>query len=617
MSEVLSEPVGPVVGPVSAGNVFGSAESFLLSGAQYDIAIGGLPFVKAPSDERPYARETAEFRKQQIDQSNTVGDQSLTGFWTRGQLSFHRGAGINFYEVLDGEAVFNRFTDAQDVDVWTPGEVTVKRPRTTITADGTADVLLWDGVLATRTTGGNVHERTYAGVATAKPSTDGNPFSSIDTDGTNIYGTNGAKIEKCIPGGSFATLWTHHVPGRTWLNVWWAKQRLWAVDSAGELFTLSTVGGTTAGGDILWTSGRADATWTLTDSDGGVFIASGNTVYMSTTDASAATPVLGAPVSVASVGAQETISTIGSYLGHLVVCSGVGVRMGRIQANGVLLGNLIFAADASDCTRLAFRESVVLTTATVGSACRMYEVNVLDQTTELSGAYAPVRSVATSPTAHGSFVLPDGRVGTFSSAGISLEDAASVGESGYVQTAFHRFGTLEPKDFRSLTVRAEGSGGTVAVSKVARDGTVTSLVTLGEANFYENEISLNLSGPTDYIGLRFTLNAVAGESPTLLGYQLRALPAPERQRLIQIPLMCFDTEQVGSRDYGHRGWAWERLEALEDMERDSGTVTYQDFNTGETATVMIESVQFQNKTPPRSDSNGFGGFIVLTLRKVT
>jgi hypothetical protein len=91
----------------------------------YDVAVGGLPFIYAINDERPYIRQTAPFRKEQFDNGAEPGEQSLTGWWLRSQSSFHGGEGIKFYDPSAGEVVAHRFTDSKNVDVWTKGQVTL------------------------------------------------------------------------------------------------------------------------------------------------------------------------------------------------------------------------------------------------------------------------------------------------------------------------------------------------------------------------------------------------------------------------------------------------------------------------------------------------------------
>ena len=70
----------------------------------YDVAIGGMPFIYAISDARPYIRQTAPFRKEQFDNQTEPGEQSLTGWWIRSQMSFHGGDGITFFDPAGSSA---------------------------------------------------------------------------------------------------------------------------------------------------------------------------------------------------------------------------------------------------------------------------------------------------------------------------------------------------------------------------------------------------------------------------------------------------------------------------------------------------------------------------------
>jgi hypothetical protein len=80
---VLSNPAG--------------ATSYSTTGVAYDVAFAGLPFFLAASDDSPYRRVTAQYRKQQYDQTREAGEQSLTGWWFRSQSSFHLGQGIKYF----------------------------------------------------------------------------------------------------------------------------------------------------------------------------------------------------------------------------------------------------------------------------------------------------------------------------------------------------------------------------------------------------------------------------------------------------------------------------------------------------------------------------------------
>jgi hypothetical protein len=105
----------------------------------YDVALGGLPFIYAISDARPYTRQTAPFRKDQFDNGAEPGEQSLTGWWIRSQASFHSGSGIKFYDpATTDENGHYRFADSKGLDVWTKGQVTLLKSCTsTHTVTGT------------------------------------------------------------------------------------------------------------------------------------------------------------------------------------------------------------------------------------------------------------------------------------------------------------------------------------------------------------------------------------------------------------------------------------------------------------------------------------------------
>ena len=110
--------------PLNVGNP-GTSGFWTNSGEDYDVAFGGIPFFLAPTDQNPYQRETAPYRKEQFDSSKEPGEQSLTGWWIRSQSSFHIGQGIKFYDPSSGESSPYRFADSQGVDVWTKGQVTL------------------------------------------------------------------------------------------------------------------------------------------------------------------------------------------------------------------------------------------------------------------------------------------------------------------------------------------------------------------------------------------------------------------------------------------------------------------------------------------------------------
>ena len=108
----------------SLSNPAGST-NYSSTGEAYDVAIGGLPFFLLNSDDAPYRRVTAQYRKQQIDQSREPGEQTLTGWWLRSQSSFHYGQGIKFFEPVQDESLRFQYTESKGIDVWTKGQATL------------------------------------------------------------------------------------------------------------------------------------------------------------------------------------------------------------------------------------------------------------------------------------------------------------------------------------------------------------------------------------------------------------------------------------------------------------------------------------------------------------
>ena len=101
------------------------ATNYSATGEAYDVAIAGLPFFLLNSDDSPYRRVTAQYRKQQIDQSREPGEQTLTGWWLRSQSSFHYGQGIKFFEPIQDESLRFQYTESKGIDVWTKGQATL------------------------------------------------------------------------------------------------------------------------------------------------------------------------------------------------------------------------------------------------------------------------------------------------------------------------------------------------------------------------------------------------------------------------------------------------------------------------------------------------------------
>jgi hypothetical protein len=191
-----------------------------------------LPFFLAASDEQPYRRVTAEYRKKQIDQTREAGEQTLTGWWVRSQSSFHLGAGIKFFEPQQEESLRFQYTESKGLDVFTRGQATLLNDTASFYAgaaaaqligvnDGTDDcILVTDGTDLKKITSaaGTPTTITQAGAAST--------IFSLTTDGSNYYFINGTRVHKGSVGAVPADAEIYTAASTTRATIRYVKQRL-------------------------------------------------------------------------------------------------------------------------------------------------------------------------------------------------------------------------------------------------------------------------------------------------------------------------------------------------------------------------------------------------------
>ena len=191
---------------------------------------------------------------------------------------------------------------------------------------------------------------------------------------------------------------------------------------------------------------------------------------------------------------------------------------------------------------------------------------------------------------------------------------------GYVQTGLIRYNTLEPKNFKRIVGQGSFTYGSMSIQTIDVNNNIYDSVSYDAVIGNPEVIISQPAGSQDAIGLRFRLYRDATDntkSPTFKGYQLKAVPATPRTRIISVPLFNYDTEtDKYNSTLGYEGRAIERLAALENAESGGDVVTFQDFRTGEIRQCLIEEVKFTDITPPDKRFTGYGGIINLTIRTV-
>ena len=626
--------------PYTLSNPAGST-NFQATGVAYDIAINGLPFFLAASDDSPYRRVTAQYRKQQYDQTREAGEQSLTGWWFRSQSSFHLGQGIKYFEPAQDESLRFQYTESKGVDVWTKGQATLLN--TTVRAlpsandtiiiganDGTNDCL----VVAD---GSDLKKITMSDDA-ASPSTyvqAGTPSTILDltTDGIRYWFINGNHVHRGNIGGATSDVETYNASGTTSARIKYIKQRLIATIN-NKLYELNA---THSGGGSLpsdhYTHPQTDWIWT-TISEGpnaiyvGGFSRKNSSVYKITLDLANANalgfPELSVPSVVIDLPEGETINTFDTYLGlYAVLCTNKGVRVGVLGAEGnVSYGPLLFE---TECTDVVFRDKFAYVSTKQGSESGLVRIDlsqpVVPNSLVFAYAWDACASGETTLTNSVAFLGGTDRVAfSVPGDGVWVESYAVKVASGYLKTGFIRYNTLEGKLFKLLTPRIDTTNGSLNISSIGYDYTEYLIGTFAEESVVQ-EIGIPYpQGPQEYLAFKFTLNRDAQDStlgPLFTGYQLKSLPAVPRQRLIQYPLFCFDHESDKfGVEVGYEGSSWDRMQQLEAVENAGDSIRIEDFRTGESFIGLIEEMDFINKTPQDKKFSGFGGLLVVTIRSV-
>ena len=629
--------------------------TYTASGYAYDVAINGLPFFIAASDDNPYRRVTAQYRKQQIDQSREPGEQTLTGWWLRSQSSFHYGQGIKFFEPIQDESLRFQYTESKGVDVWTKGQATLlksvnnyssitnglqtnKRPYQSARSIrySTKDaVLIWDGYKINKVEA----DGTVISFVNYTPGTD-YPIYSVCDDGTYAYwvtnkvGTNRLQVNKRPLDSSAAAteMFTHATITVTNAVIEYTKERLvMCVNDKVYEFSSSAV----VLPSPVYTHSDDDHIFTSITSSGSAIYISGysgiqSNIYKFTLSTAGAMPTLTSAITAAELPAGERVFKISYYLGNMAIGTNQGMRIADAsQLDGsITYGGLVFESD-QPVYDFAFRDRYIWAASSVDGQAGVTRIDLGQPLGNLQFPYAwdiyDSADTTGNQTTACAFVGDTGRMAFCNNAGASngkvyIESATVLLASGYLQTGYVRYNTLELKIFKMLQARLDTTNGGLLIDSVDSESNAVNIGTFGQGGTVP-EININYpQAAQQYLGFKFTLTRSTTDTtkgPLFTGYQIKALPAIPRQRLIQYPLFCFDHESDKfGNEVGYEGSAYSRLTSLESVENAGDTIQVQDFRTGEAYLGLIEEMDFINKTPEDKRFTGYGGYLVVTIRTV-
>ena len=621
----------------------------------YDIAVGGMPFILATSNERPYGRRTAPFKKDQFDSTNEPGEQSLTGWWIRSQMSFHGGSGINFFDpATNDENGHYRFADSKGLNVWTKGEVTLLNNCTqghnttgairsngrafqtmrSIKWNSSSGVLLHDeyDVDKIDTNGTVTHFIDYNAGINA-------PVYAICDDGTTAYWiTNSAtkkEIYKKALTGTTATantLMFDEIGLVTNATMEYVKDRIvMCVDNKVYNFAASAV----AMPSVLYTHPVSSHTYTsITASGPAIYIAGYNgiqsTIQKFTLNTDGTMPTLSAAQVAAELPVGEVVHKIYYYLGYMMIGTDKGIRAAIVndQDGSISYGPLIVET-SQPCYDFAARNHFIWCATGVDVEPRVIRIDLSTEIETLRFAWANdiyYDGVTGHQTTACAFANGTDRLAfctTYASTTngyVYMEDDTTLRTTGYLTTGNIRYGTLEPKNFKRLLARGNYTYGSMTLETLDANGNEYDHIAYDSS---VPPVEVTTSTPAtaqEYVAYKFIMYRDGTDStkgPVFKGYQAKATIATPRQRLISHYVYCFDEEtDKYNVPFGYSGRAYDRILALEAIEENGDIVTWQDLNTGESRQVQIEGISLVNNTPPDKNSNGFGGILEIVVRTV-
>lgn len=618
-----------------SGRTGKASARFSPSGIAYDYAIGGMPFLSAVNDQRARTHAGAPIRKEQFDNQEIPGEQSLANWWLRSQSTFIGGAGLLYQDPSVDNAYAIRFGESTGINPWVNGKATLLRSTTQDIADAGTDPQLvlgyhdgtdryWhaSGAALTSSDGATDTAVVWGGTGT---------ITSLASDGTNYYAADSTGIYSGTGAGAGAKVWDTGAD----TVASWVKGRLMAGigPSVYELVggtppTLPTAKFTHLNSAWKWTS--------FAEGPDSIYAAghagSVSGIYRFVLDGTGEVPVLTGGVVTAQLPHGEQVLSMTAYLGTFVgIGTSRGFRVGQINASGdIEYGPLLFEIDGGVSAIGAFdRFFFVAATDAIEGESGLYRVD-LGQPLQ-GGQISPAITFAyaTDLQAHvtgdvtgvSNFGNSDRMVFAVTGSGAYLESASDLEETGTLSTGRVRFNTLEPKIYKFLSVRTETLQGSVSASVIDPGGGDTSVITISEGSglSIDNVIMTAPGEPAEWVQIKLTLTRSATDATqgaTITGWQLKAMPGAVRQRLITLPLLCFDREEDRRGQWhGHVGRSADRLARFEQLFQLGDSVTFQNLATGESTLVVIDDYRFEQTSPPGPKA-GAGGVLWMELRTI-
>ena len=355
-----------------------------------------------------------------------------------------------------------------------------------------------------------------------------------------------------------------------------------------------------------------------------------STIQKFTLSTAGAMPTLTSAITAAELPVGEIVFKIAYYLGNMAIGTNQGMRMADVNSldGSVTYGALIFESE-QPVYDFAFRDRYIWAATGVDGQVGVTRVDMGQPLGNLLFPYAwdlydPNDALGHYTTAC-AFLGDTNRL-AFCNAGngangyVYIESDTELIAEGTLRTGYVRYNTLELKIYKLMQARVDTTNGGLYVDSVDYADNFFRIGTFSQGELVP-EVNINYpQAAQEYLGFQFTLtrsSSDATKGPLFTGYQVKALPAIPRQRLIQYPLSCFDHESDHfGVEVGYEGSAYQRMSQLESVENIGDTIRVEDFRTGESYIGLIEELDFRNATPSDKRFTGYGGLLLVTIRTV-
>lgn len=591
----------------------------------YPVAIDGHPYL-IDMKSNQFVTQSIPLLRNQADTANLPGEQSINpeDLWRRASESWHHGAGQTNFDRKDSDSA--RFRSSKGLDVWTKWQLSLLNAAGL--KRGTSATTPYLMVAGSRLYLADTNDLKFTTTVTTTddfsvPVT-GTPASAITgiaSDGVNVwvaYGANGLYHTTTA-----LTAATQRITDSVSGPIASIKGRLLIADDNvlwnPTLNTTATTGsgtksGVSAGGLVLFTHPNVNFRWVgFAEGPGNIYAAgyAGDKSLIYRTQIKADGTALDTPVVAGELPDGEIVRSIQGYLGFLLVGTDKGVRFAALDSSGNLqLGALIETTQPVRCFEPQGQFVWFGWPNYDGTSSGLGRLDLSSFTNPLTPAYASDLMVTAQAQTWNVVTFGNVRVFSVVGLGVYVETTATKVASGTLDSGYITYGIHDNKVPMYVDIRHLPLLGSVSASMASND---TAFEDLGTNSTAGSTLS-TFPGDQEQASrmeLRLTLNAVGTAGPTVQRLALRAYPAAPTGEIIVLPLLIYESEEVGllTRDRDVRG----EVEFLKNIVRDHRLVLYQEGATS--ASVFIDDYEWHPDHLLKS-GDYWNGTMILKLKSL-